>query len=179
MYLKLSSAYFLHKNIFIVAGGGPAKPVNFSEVELAMLPLIETTAIYGVSGVRDSELCSSAAATQDVIFSSTLHQDAEPIVLQCDTQEEITPLYSEEMASNSMVQFLHVTEEEENVTLQASEVKGGKKRKLNNNTKSVLSSNVDEMLSTQKEIQKNVESIAHSMSELVGIVKKYFCAKPS
>ena len=95
------------------------------------------------------------------------------------TQEEITPLYSEEMTSNSMVQFLHVTEEEENVTtLQASEVKGGKKRKLNN-TKSVLSSNVDEMLSTQKEIQKNVESIAHSMSELVGIVKKYFCAKNS
>ena len=148
-----------------------------------MLPFIETTAIYGVSGVRDSEPCSSAestaAATQEVIFSTTLPQDAEPIVLHCDTQEEITPLYSEEMASNSMVQFLHVTEEEENVTtLQASEVKGGKKRKLNT-TKSVLSSNVDEMLSTQKEIQKNVESIAQSMTELVVIVKQYFCEKPS
>ena len=41
-----------------------------------------------------SEPCTSAAAaaaTQELVFSSTLHEDAKAIFHQCDTQEDIRP----------------------------------------------------------------------------------------
>ena len=47
--------YYFKIIVLFISGSGPSKSSKFSEVELAILPLLEKTAICGLQGVQEIE----------------------------------------------------------------------------------------------------------------------------
>ena len=153
--------------VLFISGGGPSKVSKFSEVELAMLPLLEKTAIHGLEGVHESEEAMEVAAAATGVEMG-LEEIQEIELCQQDMVEhsfsEVPMFYELEETPASTLIHIPATNGPNTPSFQPS----AKKRKL----EPAVSATVDigqEMLDTQKEILKSVESIAQSMSALVGI----------
>ena len=168
IYITLAMIIFKIIVLFI-SGGGPSKASKFSEVELAMLPLLEKTAIHGLEGVQESEEAMEVVQQQQGVEMGLL-EEIQEIELECQQDmvehsfSEVPMFYELEETPASTLIHIPATNGPNTTSFQPS----AKKRKR----EPAVSAAVDigqEMLDTQKEILKSVESIAQSMSALVGI----------